>query len=630
MKKLNLFGWSAIAAAVAFLAPGCKVDETYDLGNIDTEVTVLPGVEVPLPNFKEVKLSDLIKLETGGVVKEVSGSYVITYAIDPQVLSGFSINASDFKINASNSLDAAIPLNQTTIPDKTPLSIPSGLTDSQKTALAALIGISDVDSFESLKSQSLNFNTNIDFSINSFPTQIKAFKSCTLNGNLSFSLVPSGFPFDKFVIKQGTTITFPSFLVFSSCSNADFTLSAGHVLTANKDVDVVIGTGISFVLALSGLDMGATGVATAGTLPLNDNITIAGNIYLDPAWFNGPKNTQTFGGTYEVTYVDGDCSLTGCKITANYAAADITLSSATIKADDSAIPAFGNYGFDITGLPSFLTGDDVQIELNSVQLALNLASTLPFPVTLANGQLKALNGTTATHTYNLPNLVFNANATTGYSIGEHANGGTDANGNTYVNLGGLGSILYPVPTRVEAAGFSVSIPSDWLTVESGVSYGGTLNVGIEAPIAFKSTSKVGFVIDADNVSLDLGDNIPLEKAELNLTAENTIPLNFAIEVVAKDENKNPIPGVTATVDKAIASGHGTGNPAVETPIKITLTIAKGAPAIKGLQLKLKATSDAGASQYPLAPDQGLHLVKVSLGLPDGITMDVKNLGKKEE
>lgn len=625
MKKLNLFGWSAIAAAVAFLAPGCKVDESYDLANIDTEVTVLPGVEVPLPNFKEVKLKDLIKLETGGVVSEVSGNYVITYAIDPQVLNGFSIDANNFKINASNSLDAAIPLNQNSIPDKTPLSIPSGLTDEQKATLATLIGITNVDSFESLKTQTLDFSTSIDFSINSFPSEIKAFKSCTLSGNLTFSLVPVGFPFSKFVVKQGTTITFPAFLVFSGCSNADFTLSAGHILTANKDVDVSIGTGLDFVLALSGLDMGA-GVNTTGTLPLADNITIAGNIYLDPDWFNGPKQTQTFGGIYEVTYVDGDCPLTGCKITANYNAANITLSSATIKADASAIPAFESYGFDITGLPEFLTGDDVNIELNEVQLTLNLASTLPFPVTLANGQLKALNGTTATHTYTLPNLVFAANATTGYSVGEHANGGTDSAGNTFVNLPGLGSILSPVPTRVEATNFNVTIPEDWLTVESGVNYGGTLNVGINAPISFKSTSRVGFIIDADNVSLDLGDNIPLEKAVLSLTAENTIPLNFEIEVTARDENKNAIPGVTATVDKAIASGHGTANEAVATPVKITLAIAKGSPAIKGLQLKLNATSDAGASQYPLQPEQGLHLVNVSLGLPDGITMD---LGKKQ-
>ena len=618
-----------IAVAVAFLAPGCKVDETYDLSNIDTEVTVLPGVQVPLPNFKEVKLKDLIKLETGSVVSEVSGHYVINYAVDPQVLNGFTINAADFKINASNNLDVAIPLNQTSIPDKTPLSIPSGLTDEQKTTLAGLMGITDVDSFESLKSQALNFNTNIDFSINSFPTEIKAFKSCTLAGNLTFSLVPAGFPFSKFVLKQGTTITFPSFLVFSSCNNADFNLSAGHILTANKDIDVTIGgTGLQFQLALSGLDMGA-GVNTTGSLPLAGNITIAGNIYLDPDWFTGTKATQTYG-TYEVTYVNGDCPLTGCKITANYNAADITLSSATIKADASAIPSFGTYGFDINGLPSFLTGEDVNIELNEVQLALNLASTLPFPVTLANGQLKALSGTTATHTYNLPNLVFAANATTGFSIGEHASGGTDTAGNTYVNLPGLGSILAPVPTRVETAGFQVTIPEDWLTVESGVNYGGTLNVGINAPIAFKSTSRVGFVIDADNVSLSLGDNIPLEKATLSLTAENTIPLNFAIEVKALDENKNPISAVTATVDKPIASGHGTANEPVATPIKITLTITKGAPAIKGLQLKLNATSDAGASQYPLEPEQGLHLVNVSLGLPDGITMDVKNLGNKNE
>ena len=151
-------------------------------------------------------------------------------------------------------------------------------------------------------------------------------------------------------------------------------------------------------------------------------------------------------------------------------------------------------------------------------------------------------------------------------------------------------------------------------------------MGIKAPIAFTSTSTVGFVIDADNVSIDLGDNIPLETATLNLTASNTIPLNFELEVTAKDKDKKPITGVTATVDKKIAAGFGVGN-ATDTPIKITLNITKGASSIKGLELKLKASSDAAAAGRPLEPEQGIHLHDVSLKLPQGITTDLNNLGK---
>lgn len=61
MKNHVLWGVSCIL--VAALATGCKVDDDYNLENLDTEVTLLKGKSFPVGSLKRITLNDLFKLE---------------------------------------------------------------------------------------------------------------------------------------------------------------------------------------------------------------------------------------------------------------------------------------------------------------------------------------------------------------------------------------------------------------------------------------------------------------------------------------------------------------------------------------------------------------------------------------
>ena len=51
-----------ISSTISFF--GCKVDNEYNLDNIDaTNLSVLPGVSIPVGSFKMITLGDILKLE---------------------------------------------------------------------------------------------------------------------------------------------------------------------------------------------------------------------------------------------------------------------------------------------------------------------------------------------------------------------------------------------------------------------------------------------------------------------------------------------------------------------------------------------------------------------------------------
>lgn len=74
-----------LAGALLFLCgTACKVDEDYNLDNLDTEITVLKGAQFPVPNPNPIALADILKLDgLSYIVVAENGDYCISFAIDP-------------------------------------------------------------------------------------------------------------------------------------------------------------------------------------------------------------------------------------------------------------------------------------------------------------------------------------------------------------------------------------------------------------------------------------------------------------------------------------------------------------------------------------------------------------------
>lgn len=625
MRK-SVFYLLASVSLAAFVFQGCEglvnIDEVTD---INTEVTLAPGTEVTVLSEKSFTLKDLVTSGADGKLTVTSeGEYAITYNLEPQSIGdGFSFDASKFALNVSSSFDKTMALTQTTIPAKTPLSY----NEADKAAVEAYFttfasGV-DIAFFESLLSQEYTFNFDIDFSIAGFPELIKTFKSADLDGNFTFSLVPAGIPFQKFVFKKGTKIVLPGFLKFKSCSNADFTLENGSQLVANKDVDVPMGTGLSFTLALQSLDMG-NGVATNGSLALVGNVAVDGTISINPADFNGETTevdladypliaSQLSGsGSHKVVMVKEDTALGNFSVTCNYAAANVALKNATVQLSKDAIPSFnGNFGFDINGLPEFLSSSDANVELAEVKVVLDVNNALPFDFGL-KANLVALSGTTVNHNIAIGPLSFPANQETRHTVDNPE----------------LGKILSPVPSRIEARDFDIVYDdSQWITAEAGKNYGGTFAVGFEAPISFTANTHLSLGID-ENFDVDLGKTGDIIKGEtpveIKFTAVNSIPLNFGIEVEALDASKKPIPGVTGKFDKVSA---GTLKNPATTEVSISFSLPADSKIIKGIGLKMNAYSDDSCAGERLNQNQSVTVKGVTLKLPKGITTDLKDIIK---
>lgn len=624
--------------ALLMTVSGCQEDESYDLENMDTEITVLKGVEVPLPDFQEIKLKDLISVDTSSDIFSVNanGEYVISYTMDPVNFEGFTLNASDFVLDASDSQTKNIDLSTTTIQDNTPVTSDATLIEKLEGLSLPIFDGLNVDQFKQLLDQSYNYNFDVDFTIAGFPDEVKAFRNCDLSGNLDLSFLPSGAPFDYLIFKQGTEFTFPAYLKIASCTNASFQVLENHILKSTEDILVYLPgnsenktAGLDMSLVLSGIDMGANGVATNGSLPMNAQISISGHIGLNPEAFNGPtKSVDIYydAAPHTIVLVDGDQELGEFSATFSYATNNVNLENVVIRVDASKVqPDFGqDMGIDIEGLPDMLTDGsaDVNVELSEIQVLIDLNSNMPLAFSLS-ASMRALDANSApTHSYPIGPLNFPAYTRTAYSLGEHASGAGD--GFTYVNVAGLGKILSPVPARIEVGSYSFNIDdSSWLSLAIGQTYNGSCNVSLEAPLAFTAATRVQLSVDLENLSLDMGDDVEISKAVLNLTAKNTIPLAFELEAVALDGGGNPIPEVTTSVDKPIAGGS-LENPA-NTDITITLNMARPV-AVKGIKLNLKASSNDSIAGIHLNENQGITITNVSMGIPNGITTDI---GKKD-
>lgn len=643
MKKFYSIGCMAAIALAATLTQGCGLVNIDEVTDINTESSIGKGTEVTVITEYTKTLGELVGESSGGKLGlSAEGDYQLSYKlVDNQAIGdGFTFDASQFSLNLKSNFAKEIALTEASIPANTPLSY----NPADKAALEQVFTGVNVDFFQSLLSQDYKFDFNIDFTISSFPAQIKVFKSADLGGTIVFNLVPSGIPFTKFTFAKDTEISFPDFFVFTSSGNADFTVTDGHKLVANKDVAVPMGTGISFELALKSLDMG-NGVETKGTLPLADKISVNGVISIDPADFNGEKTEINLAtdypqlvalglisndDTHKVTVVKSDTSLGSFSVVCNYETKNVTLQNATIQLNKSALPSFqtGDYGFDINGLPEFMSGPDVNIELADVQVNMDVASTLPFAFGL-EAKLAALTQGTVNHQYQFGPLNFPANTTTKYSLGTHADG--TEGGVIYKQIPDIGKILSPVPTRIEVKDFNVIYDeAQWLTVEAGKTYGGAFSAAVEAPISFTKDTRLSINMDIDDMDLDLkgvaGYLKGETKAVIKLHADNEIPLNFGVGLVVKDSEKKVIDDVKVNIDKDIASGS-TGKP-TGTDVNITIIIPEGSKMIKSVGFNMKAYGDDAFAGIKLNPNQKISVKNVVFSLPDGATIDLKDVLKK--
>ena len=641
--KTRMCAWIAcIALALPVLIQGCAPDKKYNLEDMDSEITVLKGISMPLPNLQEIKLGDLIKIDasSGDVLSiNAAGEYVVSFSMEPSDIKGFSIEADALTLSTNGGSSTPQSIGEyTSIPANTPLDYDSADRDALAAYLDGIGYVADMDMLQKqdFLTQNIDYSFDADFTIDDFPKEVSAIKSADITGSINLKILPDGIPFSKLLLRAGSKIVFPDFIRLSDCSNSSFTIQGdSHTLLANADIIIPVGTGLELDVAVIGLYFGENGVApSAGKLPLQSSVKIEdGKITLDPMDFTGatkvvnyPKNPSTAPTVLDgsVTVVESDTPITDFTFGYSYTVGINSVSSVILKLSDDAAPSFDStYGFDIQGLPDILTGADVKIELAELQLELGVDSKLPFNFDLS-GKLQALDasGPISGREYPIGPLTFKKESKTTYSLGEKADG--EADGVIYKHVQDLGKILSPLPTRVEANNFAITFPKDWLEIPTGKQYGAQMEVSLDAPLSFTAGTALSLGIDLD-VNLDmtsLGKGLPNVEAVLEFKAANTVPLSFGVTATALDEDKNGINSVTSTIDGDIKAGK-IGAPS-SNDIKITLSLDPSKK-VSAIRIGLDASSNAEVAGTRLNKDQGITLTDLHITLPNGVTADIKEL-----
>ena len=603
LNEIRLIPCMAIALT-CLLSPAC-VNEEYDLEKeIDTEVTVLRNIALPLGSFEQVTLDKLLDFtgETDMLEIDEDGNMAITFA------------------------DAATKLKQT-------IMVPNvSITDSYQSAkVDAMIGDFYIaydpawsqilgDLFDVTKPREFPSPLKIEFSFTdqNFPKQIKDIRYVDIDAHASLSLDikdnnNNNLPL-KVVLAAGTSIQFPEWVVFGEIPSVF--KNEGNLLTLEQDIPFQLGTSSNpypqyLDFQVVGLDSSklpqGQGIRADGSLLMNDYITVNGLAYLDISEL----------GTVEPTKISP-------VISTYFEFSDIEINSIEVLfGDDIDIDLLSGLSpvkFD--NLPDFLTSQEVVLDLADVRLDIDFDNASPFA-----GKLSAIIES-STDEKVISQVAIGPAEFYAAQNGEAAqmrwsfSEGTIIPPYGYVqyDVPGLTSIIDCVPKYVNIKEFSIDLKKDFVKIVPGERYELSEQFAIYAPIAFGPNFRLPYTYSVDDIDFNFSE-LSIPSARLELKVESTVPLDFAAEAKILGYDSEPVEGLELKIaDGAILKAGTLDNP-VTSDLAIELT-NKGSNGLSfnALELYLNASAPSDGSSHTLNVHQGLHVKSIVIRIPEGITV----------
>ena len=262
--------------------------------------------------------------------------------------------------------------------------------------------------------------------------------------------------------------------------------------------------------------------------------------------------------------------------------------------------------YSFGGVPDFLSSDGQQVEpdLSELELKLSIDSGIPAVFTVSS-QLETYRKGALQRSYLVENMQVPYGKTE-YILSEATHGGDG-----HISVPELGKLLSPVPDEFKISALDVYATDEQLAaVTPGATYDLTCTASGRTPISFSANThfKVSAPLDAQ---LNL-EQIGLKKAALHMDVENTIPLDFTLDLYALDSAGNRIDSIQFSEAGSLSiPGRTTSSPC------LTLT-TQGDLRFSSLVLTLTASSNAALAGIHFNQSQMIRFSNLYLELPDGI------------
>lgn len=568
--KIRLF--SSLIVMGSLLVTGCS-DSDYDFNNIDATIGIGgDGLELPVSNTDNIKLSEVLDLEeNGSVVADASTGF--DYVFRQQ---GNDVEAAHPFINS-----ITVARRQSSSRNIT-LSFNSSARNSRASRAAVMLhGEGDVFdfSYEGNKPQEVEELTAAEV-------------SSTINLKVGFENLASMVEkFDKI------TLTFPSYMKLA----VDGKMVEGNTITLNN---VYTSEDLEKKIDIVGLDFtkkDKLGELKIAKTSLGDKIQLTGKVHM----------------AVETSNYSFSSGISSVSMKNNLSMSDIRITGATGKFNPTInLNTLGNV--HISGIPDFLKDGNVVVDLYNPQIYLTLNSNLDIEG-FAGGTLKSLKNGSPIASVEVPEFAVKANGTTHVVICRNA-AATEAGSDVEkVEVPNLSDLVKTMPDEITFQANARANNQKTGTFKLGYhDYEVAPSYSIDSPIAFAEDACIEYSDDLDGWNDDIKDLNMADGAYVQLSAQVTscvpaylnvkaTPVDVYGREISKDELEVEITG------EIKASADGTTPATSPLSVKILQKKADAFKKLDGLKVVVsgKAKGEGGNAVTGVVLNAEKHTLKLN-------------------
>lgn len=558
-----------------FLVTGCT-NSDYDFNEIDATMGFGgDGLELPASSTMDIPLKDVLDLEENGSVKlDDEGNYLFQ-------LTGSGSSEANPKIEPirleGRSYNANIPISLSASAKATRSLTASSVIPEVKEKMFEYHGVDkSVKSLTKANMKPVTMKLTLGFSgISSVISKIKK-ATLTLPGYLSLNRV----------VGDGNGMPIPT---SSRIDIADISTSRDMVLTITSNE-----------LLFSEQD-------AYGTLSIAED----GKIDMD----------GYFGLKIDDFELTGTPSTANMSIAAKVEVENIELTSATGVFDPEV--NFGSLGeVDVTGVPDFLSDDNVVADLANPQILLTINNEMNVAATVKATVTATKSGQT-TATVQLPEMYIEKNSvspTTQICICREKTPELTAQygeKNVYA-VSNLSTLINKIPDHVSIGNVEARADqSKEATVEFGKPYHITPSYEVYAPLAFGKDAVIEYSDQFDGWNDDIDDLELSENTYVRLTADaiSKVPAALILEATPLGVGGADISNlIEVNIKKGEVSASTDGETAVTSPLEVEIRekVKGGLKQLDGLSYKVqgKATHN-GTTVEGITLNANKHTLKLN-------------------
>lgn len=580
MKMQHYSRWhSVLIILTGMSALSACVNEEYDLSkDIDTEITILKNVSMPLGSIEPVTIEKILNLEQEDIsvlCKNDDGDFIFTF-------TGSEISAEidvpSFSIAPAGGIQTEpieVHFNTGPAAGMDPGIVTENIVYSKVTGKL--------------------LDSSMDIEVESkLPSQIVDVKSVALDASIYMNFsVNAG----AVHLMKGFSVEFPEFLnvVGTGYTDSRFEIQSGNKLVVKDDILISSVSPLTFALKVDKITL-PQGSISDGLLVMNDEVRVNGDFYLSPSDFRVIP---------EELVVDIKADMT-----------DLDVLSAEVKLAIN--EKVNGTSLSISEFPEFLTGGNVCLDLYNPSLNFGVKNHTPFAFGVKAG-IKAARGNDSVEIQlgEDPAIDIPADTEAFYQITRKE---TDVpQGAVNIVVPELGDLISILPEKVIFDDIILtSTSTDYVSIVSGDKYSASISYEVYAPLAFDKDLNIEFSTDINEIGLSF-DEFSVENFKLGLKIENSIPLDFAIDAVVLDAEGSVVNDMELNVSAPVKGG--TQNSPAVSDIEISIKSTGDSFSLDGLRLTMNASAPSDLTGVALNEKQGFKITDLVITCPEGITFN---------